>query len=468
MVASDRIGGNKKPDSDGDSATIYSYASGCVAEVDDLYRKILWRIVPLLFICYVVNFLDRLNVSYAKLGFSKDTGITTAEYGLGAGLFYLGYVLFEIPSNLILEKVGARKTILRIMVLWGMVSAGTAFVNNATEFYAVRLLLGVAEAGFFPGMILYLTYWFPAVRRGRITSIFMSAVMLSGVLGGPISGAIMYNLDDVLGLRGWQWMFLLEGLPALLLGVVAYFYLDDKPGKARWLSPRELEIVNADLERDGGGGGGGRHVSFFRSLRDPRMLFVCFVYFAVISGTGGVTFWLPTIIKGTGIDNIWHVGLLSAIPFIGAFIGSIFMGYSSDRTMERRWHVAGAMLTAALGWALLPLFNDSTVFSVAVITVCAIGVFSAQPIFWTVVPTYLSRTAAAGGIALVSSIGGIGGFLGPTIIGSLTAWSGSLAFGMYYLAAILVAGAVVLLMGMPESLLRPSSGEALGKDPVSP
>ncbi len=307
---------------------------------DAAYAKVTWRLLPFLFVCYVLNFIDRVNISFAHLQFKQDLGVTDASYGLGVGLFFIGYVLLEVPSNLLMQRIGARRTVSRIMVLWGIVSAGMMFVRTPGEFYLARILLGAAEAGFFPGVVLYLTYWYPSARRARITSLLLMAVAVAGVLGGPVSGWIMANLNNTHGLHGWQWLFLLEGIPAAIAGVVAYFYLDDRPTDAKWLTNEERAIIKYNLDADEHQKRTVAQHNFLRVLADPRVYVVALGYMVVPWAGSVLNFWSPSIIHRSGVTDVWHVGLLSMIPYA---VGAAFMlaiSRHSDRHLERRWHFA--------------------------------------------------------------------------------------------------------------------------------
>lgn len=414
------------------------------AAADQVYRKVTRRLMPMLVLCYLAAFVDRSNVGFAKLQFMTDLGFTEAVYGFGAGLFYAGYMLFEIPSNLYLAKVGLRKTLLRIMALWGLASAAMALMQTANQFYLLRALLGAAEAGFFPGVLLYLTYWVPNHRRARIISLFMISMAVSGVVGGPISGAVMSALDGWHGLRGWQWLFIVEGLPSCVLAVIAYYYFSDGPAQARWLTDSEKRLIADDLARDKTVGKRS-HATAWLALFDRRFLLLTVMAFALFTGTSGVFLWLPTIIKGAGIQGYWNIGLLSAVPFSAAALAQFLIGRSSDRTLERRWHAVVPALCGALGWLLMPMVNGRPMLSLTVLTLATAGTLGSMPPFWTLPSTLLSGTAAAAGIALVSTIGSLGSFVSPMVIGNLATWTGSLAAGQYYLACVLAMGAVAIL-----------------------
>ena len=427
-------------------------------DLDRLYRKITLRLMPLLFLCYLFAFLDRINIGYAKLEMSTDLGFSEAVYGLGAGIFFFSYLLFEVPSNMLLERVGARLTMLRILVLWGITSAATMFVSSATQFYVARFLLGVFEGGFFPGIILYLTYWFPSARRGLVTGMFMFAVPIAGIFGGPVSGMIMTGMDGVHGMRGWQWMFLLEGIPSILLGLVCYFYLADKPANAKWLSAAEKERIMQVLAEDKAGAQGPAHGhaagQFRKAITDGRVWVIASIYFSAACANYAFTFWLPTMIKSLGVGNLAQIGWYSAIPYLFAGFGVLGISWSSDRFRERRWHVAGSLIVSAAAFSLTTFTTDSLAGSIALLCIVGFFEFGAAILFWAIPPTYLSKEAAPVGIAMISSIGVIGGFLSPTLLGFIKSQTGSLDYGIYAVSGIMVIGGLMTLVGLPSKALK--------------
>ena len=313
-----------------------------------LYRKVVYRIIPFIFVCYVLNYIDRVNVSFAKLQFQGDLHLSDASYGLGVGLFYVGYILFEVPSNLVLQKIGARKTITRIMCLWGLISMAMAFVSSPLQFYLARILLGAAEAGFFPGVILYLTLWFPDRMRGRIMSLFVLAIAVSGIVGGPTSGVIMQHLDGFLGFRNWQWLFLIEGILPVVMGIAAFFVLDDRPRDASWLSGHEKDLLVANLSVERRIDSRSGLQAFLLALRKPMLWIATFGYFSVTWAGMVLNFWAPTIIQRAGVTNLLHIGLLSAVPYMVGAAGMLLLCYSSDRWLERRWHFFAAVFSGRL------------------------------------------------------------------------------------------------------------------------
>nr|WP_197434250.1 MFS transporter [Agrobacterium vitis] len=405
-------------------------------------RKITWRIVPFIMILYLVAFIDRVNIGFASLTMNQDLGFSSTVFGVGAGIFFLGYFIFEVPSNLILDKVGARIWIARVMITWGIVSGMMALVQGATSFYALRFLLGVAEAGFFPGIILYLSYWFPARRRAAVTAMFMAAAPLATAIGSPISGALL-EMHGVWGLAGWQWMFIIEAIPALVLGVVVLFYLTDRPEKAKWLSDEERVWLVQTMELERAGKPKGSH-SIWAGLADIRVLALSLVYFGTSAGLYTLGIWAPQIIKGFGLSS-FHIGLINGIPAVFAVIAMILWARHSDKTNERTWHVVGACLLAAAGLALAT--GATTVFAVlAALTLVNIGISCSKPPLWSMPTLFLSGPAAAAGIATINSIGNLGGFVGPSMIGWIKDTTGSFAGGLYFVAGLLVISAVVTLI----------------------
>jgi MFS family permease len=408
------------------------------------YRRIYWRLIPFLMLCYLFASLDRTNIGYAKLQFMERFGFSEAIYGMGAGLFYLGYLLFEVPSNLLLQRIGVRLTLLRIMIVWGLCCALMSVMATKWQFYGLRFLLGVAEAGFFPGVLYYLTRWAPPSRRARLTAMFMASLALSGIVGGPISGQIMSSMDGLAGLAGWQWLFIVEGLPASLLGIVAYYYLAESPASARWLNAGERALVTAEISQHESTGDQNTRRSFAAVLRLPRFYALAAMSFALTGSTGGLFLWLPTTIRRAGVEDIWTIGLLAAIPFtIGAAVQFI-VARSSDRTQERRWHASLAAAMAAAGWAALPFVHGSPALALAAMSVVAAGTLGAMGPFWTLPPTLLPGRALAGIVALVTTAGGFGNFISPIIVGELATSTGSLASGYVYFAIIMLLAAALL------------------------
>lgn len=441
----------------GNDADASSTTSGSIAE-NAVYRKITLRLVPLLFLAYLLAFLDRINVGYAKLQMSADLGFSEAVYGLGAGIFFISYLLFEVPSNLWLERIGVRITLLRIMVLWGLVSASTMLVQTPEQFYFVRLLLGICEAGFFPGIILYLTYWFPSSRRGKVTGQFMFAIPVAGIIGGPLSGWIMSSMDGVSGLHGWQWMFLIEGLPTVLLGCLCYVLLANRPSEAKWLSASEKQVVITAMERDADSSVSNGHVGTLSkmclALSDSRVWLLAFIYFTTACANYTFTFWLPTIIKELGVTDVSHIGIYSAIPYVFAALGVLFVSASSDKRKERRWHVGGSLILGAIGLATTPFLNNSLVATLLVLSFVGFFQFGAGIAYWAIPSTYLNKATAAVGIGLVSSIGVIGGFVSPALLGFIKDLTGSLDNGIFTIALLMLAGGLAILIALPARAVR--------------
>jgi D-galactonate transporter len=416
-----------------------------------VFRKVTWRLLPLLMLCYVVAYLDRVNVGFAKLQMLNDLKFSETVFGLGAGIFFIGYFLFEVPSNLILHRVGARVWIARIMVTWGVVSAGCMFISSAPMFYAMRFLLGAAEAGFFPGIILYLTYWYPSHRRARIIAVFMAAIPVSGLIGGPLSGWIMDRLAGTNGWAGWQWMFLLEAVPALLVGGLVLACLDRGIRSATWLSEPEKAILEQAVARDGEAKTA--HPSLVLVFADARVWWMGLIYFTCVVGQYGLTFWLPTLIKAAGVSGALQIGLLSAIPYGGAVIAMILFGHSADRRRERRWHLAVPMLLGAFGLVGSALAAQQTALAIGFLSIAAAGVLSSAPLFWSLPTAFLTGISAAAGIAVINSVGNLAGFASPYMVGWLKDATGSTDLGMYVVAAVLVVGAAIVL-GVPARLVN--------------
>lgn len=399
-------------------------------------RKVAWKLVPFLCLLYIFNILDRANVGFARLRMQSDLDMSQEMFDLGYGLFYIGYLLFEVPSNLLLRRVGARRWIARIMISWGLISCLTMFVYDAASFYGIRILLGVAEAGFFPGIILYLSYWFPDRERAKMTAYFMMAIALASVFGNPLSGLIMQYLDGVSNLYGWQWLFLLEGIPSILLGAVVLFKLVDGPAQAHWLAPEERTWLVERMQREERERQVTHGADRLGALLDWRVWLLIAIYFTVAVGSNAGGAYFPTLIKDRfGSWSTLQIGLLSALPHLCAALGMVVFSASSDRTGKRREHVALAALVAASGWALTAS-TDSPGLALAGLCIAQLGMMSMLPTFWALPTGFLSGAAAAGGIALINSVANIGGFLGPTILGR---------FGLWSMAISLLAGAALAM-----------------------
>ncbi|MFC4276745.1 MFS transporter [Achromobacter aloeverae] len=413
-----------------------------VSTEDQLYRKVTLRLVPFLVLCYVVAYLDRVNVGFAKLQMLSDLKFSDTVYGLGAGIFFLGYFVFEVPSNIILHRVGARIWIARIMITWGIISSAMIFVTTPGMFYTLRFLLGLAEAGFFPGIILYLTYWFPHARRGRITTFFMTAVPLSGLIGGPISGWIMHTFHGDHGMAGWQWLFLLEGIPSVIIGVIVLLWLDDRISHAKWLSDSEKAVLTRNIEAEERAK---EDPPIRAAMTKPRVWAMASIYFSFVMGLYGVGFWMPTLISNTGVKDPLAIGLLTAVPNLFAVVGMILISRSSDRKRERRWHLAVPALIGSIGLVGSAVWSGNTWLAIVSLTLANIGICTVLPLFWSLPTAVLGGTAAAAAIALINSVSNLAGFISPYLVGWLKDATGSTSSGIYVLAACLCVGALVAL-----------------------
>ncbi|MBV8650468.1 MAG: MFS transporter [Alphaproteobacteria bacterium] len=421
---------------------------------DRVYRKVAWRVMPFLLLCYVANYIDRTNIGIAQIHLRTALGFTDEVYGIGVGLFFVGFILFEVPSNILLDRIGARRTLLRIMVAWGVVSTATMFVRTPAEFYGARILLGMAEAGFFPGALLYLTYWFPSARRTRMTAVFFLGLPLSGIIGSPLSGWIMARFGGQYGLAAWQWLFLLEGLPSVLLGIAAFFVLDDRPEKAGWLSPAEKRLIAADLAGEQSVKASGGHRAFLAALRDPRVYVLGLVGCGTYTLANAVGFWSPLIINASGVKEILDVGLLAGIPPLVGVVIMLLVGWSSDRMLERRWHAACSEFAAAASLIALSLYYTNPLVTIALLAVMTAGHYSGLSVFWSVPSVYLSDRAAAGGIAMVTAMGSVAAALTPALLGWIKTHTGALSLGLQVSAGIIVFGGLVLVLGIPARILR--------------
>ena len=419
------------------------FTAGSSARMEDVVvRTLTWRLVTFLFLLYIVAYLDRINLGFAALQMQQQLGFTDAVYGFGAGVFFAGYFLFQVPSNLVLERVGARRWIAVLMILWGIISASMASVTSVRSFYALRFLLGAAEAGFFPGVILYLKNWFPARARARTVARFMTAAPLSGVVGGPLSGALL-GFHHKAGLAGWQWMFLLEGIPAIVLGAVVWAYLVDRPALAHWLTEEQREWLQQTLLAEANASPESES-NALAAFRMGRIWILALVYFGVNTVSYGVSMWLPNLIKSLGGMSNFTIGVLSAIPYVAAAITMVFVGLSSDRSGERRWHAAVPAFAGALAIGLAG-GTTSLATAVALVSVAVVGVFSMMGPFWAMPTALLSATTAAAGIAFINSVGNLGGFFGPYIIGLVRTSTGQFRGGLLVVAgALAMSGALVL------------------------
>jgi D-galactonate transporter len=411
-----------------------------------LYFKAALRLVPLLIVCYVVAYLDRINVGFAKLQMQDALGFSDAVYGLGAGIFFIGYVLFEVPSNLLLQRIGARRTITRIMILWGITGCVMATVSSPTAFYIVRFLLGVFEAGFFPGVVYFLSQWFPRSRRGQILGLFMTGFPIAGMIGGPISGLAMSRLANVAGLAGWQWLYIVEATPAVVLGLVIWFTLSDDFERAKWLTEPERETLRRALRNDGNDADAKHGGQLRRVIADPMVYLMSFAYFTFICGTYALSFWLPTVLRSAGVNSVERIGWLSAIPYGFAAVGMVLICRSSDRLLERRWHGALAAFGGAIALSLLPFLAHDLTITIVLLTIASITVFVTLPLLWSLASDYFAGSSvAAAAIAFVNSLGLLGGFASPFAMGWLKTLSGTLNSGLYLMTTLLALGACAIL-----------------------
>ena len=414
-----------------------------------IYTKVDRHIVPFLFLCYILAYLDRVNVGFAKLQMAKDLGLSDAAYAAGAGIFFIGYFFFEVPSNVALKKFGARIWVTRIMVTWGIVSSCMLFVTGEVSFYVMRFILGLAEAGFFPGVIFYLTLWYPSRQRSSRTAWFVAAIPLAGVIGNPISGGIMDSLSGALGLAGWQWLFLSEGIPSMLVGVWVLFYLDSSIAEAKWLTVEEKALLAKNLDAEEKHKGESRLIDAFKS---GKVYALCGIYFTLMIGLYGIAFWLPTIVKAFGLQGYLSVGLISAIPYGVATVGMLILSRHSDKTGERRWHYALNVTAGAAGLVLAGLFASNPILSTLFLSIAALGVIGSMPLFWPIPSAFLTGTAAAAGIGIVNSVGNLGGYVGPNVAIWIKQLSGDPSAALYVIAGLLVVGAALTLFCIPSSL----------------
>ncbi len=407
------------------------------------YRKIAFRLMPFLMLCYFCAYLDRVNVGFAKLQMMSDLQFSEAVYGLGAGIFFIGYFLCEVPSNIVLHKVGARRWIARIMITWGILSGCFAFVQTEWQFYTLRFLLGIAEAGLAPGLLLYLTYWFPSYRRARMTVLWFIAIPISGMIGGPLSGLIMDRMSGVHGWFGWQWMFVIEAIPTVIVGLLVLAVLKDSVQDANWLTQDEKNLVKQELAQDNQHKEG--HASVKEFVADKRLWLLAGIYFCVVMGQYAITFWLPTLIRNSGISDNWHIGLLTSLPYMCAIVVMILAGRSGDHFQERRWHLIIPMCAGALALTFATLFASNLTLSLICLCIAASGVLTASSLFWMLPTNFLGGVSAAAGIAAVNSFANLAGFCSPYLIGWVTTNTGSNAIGMFLITAVLIFGASLVL-----------------------
>ena len=423
-------------------STANTAASASLAQHDSTHGTVTWRLMPLLLVCYLFAHLDRINIGFAKMQMSSDLHFSDTVYGFGAGLFFIAYALFGVPSNMALDRVGPRRWIATLMIVWGALSTGMLWVESASGFYVLRFLLGVAEAGFFPGILVYLNRWYPARRRGQITALFAIAVPMAGVIGGPLSGGILELFHDAAGLRGWQWMFLIEGAPVMLLGLVVLKRLPDSFEHVSWLDAGQKQHLREQLASEEQRKS---ITSFGGILRNRQVWLLVAVYFAVMLAVNTLAFWMPTLIHGAGIGSDGRVGLLSAIPYLAGCLFMIACGRSSDRQRERRWHLCVPLLMAAAGIAVAGLAPGNSLVVMGGLIVAGMGASAALPMFWQLPPAFLSNTTQAAGIALISSFGSIASFLAPYLIGWMRDTTHSASLALYVLALFIALGGLLVL-----------------------
>jgi MFS family permease len=435
-----------------DATAASGLADAHVRSGDAVFRKIAWRFMPLLFICYVVAYLDRVNVGFAKLTMLSDLGFSDAAYGLGAGIFFIGYFMAEVPSNLILHRVGARRWIARIMVTWAILSASMALTQTTTVFYVLRFLLGVAEAGFLPGILLYLSQWFPAHRRGKMVAILMAGNPVSGIIGGPVSGYILHSMNGVHGLAAWQWLFILEAAPAAILGVIVYLFLTDNVREAHWLHDEERAVAAAEIDA---GAVNITHTSIRYGLTGGRVWLLCAILFFIVMGSSTVGFFQPTIIKSSGVSDPLTIGLLTIIPYLAALTGMFWAARSSDSLRERRWHVVIPVIVSIPGFLLCAAFGqDNPTLSMIGLTIATAGIITSLPMFWALPSSFLGGAGAAAGIALINSTGNLASFAGPSLMGWLQGATHSLTAGLAIVSICLLISAAMILLWVPARLVN--------------
>lgn len=427
------------------------------------YNRVARRLIPFLLVLYIISFLDRVNVGFAKLQMSTDIGLSDAVFGVGAGIFFIGYAICEIPSNLLLQRYGARFWIARILVIWGAISVSMMFVRTPTEFLVLRFLLGVAEAGFYPGILLYLTYWFPMKLRSQVCSLFFLGVPLAGVVGGPISGWIMKSMSGAGGLDGWQWLFLMEGVPAIIGGIVTYFYLSNGPRDAKWLTPDERTVVVTALEKeDLQSHADGRGHRLADAFRNPHVWLLAFTNFTLLGSIYGVSFWLPQIVKDLGVKDVFMNGLTTTIPFAIASVAMVAVGRSSDRTGERSHHIIFCGIAGAAGLAGAAALMAFPLLALACLSLALAGALSSIAVLWVFPGSILSGAAAAAGIALMATVGNLGGYAAPYILGVAKQATHRVDAGLYVLAVAMALGALLIYF-LPRNTAS-QSGNAISRE----
>lgn len=411
-----------------------------------VFRKVTIRLIPFLILAYLLNYIDRVNLGFAALQMNRDLGLTATTFGYGAGILFIGYFLFGVPSNIGLQKYGARTWLGLLLSVWGCIVVGMAFITNVTEFLVVRFLLGAVEAGFFPGVIFYLTKWFPSEYRASITSRFMFAQPLALMIGSAVSGWLL-TFDGMMNVAGWQWMFILEGIPAIIVGFIAFYYLTDNPMKANWLTTEEKDFLNGELEREAQQIEAKEKVSMWKAMLNIKVWILGIIYVSQVIGVYGVNMWLPQIVKSYSSDlSTTAIGFISAVPFVVAAIGMLAIGWSSDKHLERKWHMIGAMVLAGGCLVLCGILQGSLAVTIALISISAIGFYGCMPVFWTIPTSFLVGGAAATGIAFINAVGNLGGFIAPITIGWLKDYTGSFTSGLYFMGAIVLVGCILSLI----------------------
>ena len=420
---------------------------------ENAWKRAVWRILPILMISYIFAYLDRINVGIAKLQMSSDLAFSETVYGLGAGIFFIGFFFFQVPSNIVLQRFGARRLLAALLACWAVIAPLTALVTTPFQFYAVRFMLGLTESGFYPGVILYLSFWFPSYRRGKMFALFAAAVPLSGLLGGPISGWIMDHFHNMHGLAGWKWLFILQGTPSLLVGLLVLKMLPDRINDAKWLSAEEKAIMNARVQEDAVEDSPHEQASLGAVLRNGKLWLLTLIYFCLIAGFYTVSFWLPTLVRNAGVEDVFTVGMLTAIPYAAAIVTMIVASRSADKHRERRWHLVAPMIAGAIGLTLAAILGGNLVLSVLSLCLAAAGVLSASSLFWMLPTTLLGGVSAAAGIAGINSFANLAGFCSPYLIGWIIDTTKSTSLGVYTLAACLALGSLLALT-VPKRLVN--------------
>lgn len=413
---------------------------------ENAWKRAVWRILPILMVSYIFAYLDRINVGIAKLQMSSDLAFSETIYGLGAGIFFIGFFFFQVPSNIVLHRFGARRLLATLLVSWAVIAPLTALVTSPFQFYAVRFLLGLTESGFYPGVILYLSFWFPSYRRGKMFALFAVAVPLSGLLGGPISGWIMEYFHNAQGLAGWKWLFILQGTPSLLVGLVVLKMLPDRIDDAKWLSAEEKNIMNTRIREDAVEDSPVEQASLGMVLRNSKLWLLTLIYFCLIAGFYTVSFWLPTLVRNAGVEDVLTVGLLTAIPYAAAIVTMLLASRSADKHRERRWHLALIAIMSGVGMVISALYADNLWIAMVGLTLGAAGGLSTLPLFWSLPTAFLGGTMAAVGIALINSFGNLAGFVAPYMMGYLTDLTNSTLTGMLIISCTLFVGAALIFL----------------------